>query len=125
VCFHVLFLKSTFLIVSVRLDVGGTSTDVSRFAGRYETVYETTTAGVTIQASPLYYNMISVLPLTASLSLRKWISTPWLQAEAVVLHLSMDFSGQAPRVRELSLGQLAIGLFSSHYNILTDANALL
>ena len=28
----------------------GTSTDVSRFAGDYEHVFETTTAGVTIQA---------------------------------------------------------------------------
>jgi len=32
-----------------RLDVGGTSTDLSRFDGQYEVVYETTTAGVTIQ----------------------------------------------------------------------------
>ena len=30
--------------------VEGTSTDVSRFAGSYEHVFETTTAGVTIQA---------------------------------------------------------------------------
>lgn len=29
--------------------MGGTSTDVSRFAGTYEHVFETTTAGVTIQ----------------------------------------------------------------------------
>ena len=28
----------------------GTSTDVSRFAGQYEHVFETTTAGITIQA---------------------------------------------------------------------------
>ena len=28
----------------------GTSTDVSRYAGEYEHVFETTTAGVTIQA---------------------------------------------------------------------------
>ena len=28
----------------------GTSTDVSRYAGQYEHVFETTTAGVTIQA---------------------------------------------------------------------------
>jgi hypothetical protein len=33
--------------------VGGTSTDVSRFAGRYEIVYETTTGGVTMQAPQL------------------------------------------------------------------------
>ena len=30
--------------------IAGTSTDVSRFAGSYEHVFETTTAGVTIQA---------------------------------------------------------------------------
>ena len=32
------------------LIMAGTSTDVSRFAGNYEHVFETTTAGVTIQA---------------------------------------------------------------------------
>lgn len=37
----------------IGLDVGGTSTDVSRFDGRYEVVYETTTAGVTIQSPQL------------------------------------------------------------------------
>ena len=30
--------------------VAGTSTDVSRFAGEFEHVFETTTAGITIQA---------------------------------------------------------------------------
>ncbi|KAI0219976.1 5-oxoprolinase [Lamellibrachia satsuma] len=34
----------------IGFDMGGTSTDVSRFAGNYEHVFETTTAGVTIQA---------------------------------------------------------------------------
>ena len=38
----------------IGFDMGGTSTDVSRFAGRYEHVFETTTAGVTIQVSFLY-----------------------------------------------------------------------
>jgi 5-oxoprolinase (ATP-hydrolysing) len=33
--------------------MGGTSTDVSRYAGQYEQVFETTTAGVTIQALSL------------------------------------------------------------------------
>ena len=42
-----------------RLDVGGTSTDVSRFAGRYEVVYETTTAGVTIQSPQLDINTVA------------------------------------------------------------------
>jgi N-methylhydantoinase A/oxoprolinase/acetone carboxylase beta subunit len=42
------------------LDVGGTSTDVSRFAGgRYEVVYETTTAGVTIQSPQLDINTVA------------------------------------------------------------------
>ena len=34
----------------IGFDMGGTSTDVSRYAGNYEHVYESTTAGVTIQA---------------------------------------------------------------------------
>ena len=42
-----------------RLDVGGTSTDVSRFSGRYETVYETTTAGITIQSPQLDINTVA------------------------------------------------------------------
>lgn len=37
----------------VGFDMGGTSTDVSRYAGAYEHVFETTTAGVTIQAPQL------------------------------------------------------------------------
>jgi 5-oxoprolinase (ATP-hydrolysing) len=41
------------------LDVGGTSTDVSRFDGRYEVVYETTTAGVTIQSPQLDINTVA------------------------------------------------------------------
>lgn len=41
------------------LDVGGTSTDVSRYDGRYETVYETTTAGVTIQSPQLDINTVA------------------------------------------------------------------
>lgn len=44
---------------SYRLDVGGTSTDVSRFDGRYEVVYETTTAGVTIQSPQLDINTVA------------------------------------------------------------------
>ena len=34
----------------IGFDMGGTSTDVSRYAGTYEHVFESTTAGVTIQA---------------------------------------------------------------------------
>ncbi|CAG8570843.1 4023_t:CDS:10 [Paraglomus occultum] len=37
----------------IGFDMGGTSTDVSRFDGRLEHVFETTTAGVTIQAPQL------------------------------------------------------------------------
>lgn len=51
--------KAVIDIHSVRLDVGGTSTDVSRFDGRYEVVYETTTAGVTIQSPQLDINTVA------------------------------------------------------------------
>ncbi|KAJ3341068.1 hypothetical protein HDU93_005700 [Gonapodya sp. JEL0774] len=37
----------------IGFDMGGTSTDVSRYAGQYEHVFETTTAGVLIQAPQL------------------------------------------------------------------------
>ena len=37
----------------IGFDMGGTSTDVSRYGGAYEHVFETTTAGVTIQAPQL------------------------------------------------------------------------
>ncbi|KAJ7598887.1 Hydantoinase/oxoprolinase-domain-containing protein [Mycena floridula] len=43
----------------IGLDIGGTSTDVSRFDGRYEIVYETTTAGVTIQSPQLDINTVA------------------------------------------------------------------
>lgn len=33
----------------IGFDMGGTSTDVSRFAGSYEHVFESTTAGVSAQ----------------------------------------------------------------------------
>jgi 5-oxoprolinase (ATP-hydrolysing) len=39
--------------------MGGTSTDVSRYAGAYEHVFETTTAGVTIQAPQLDVNTVA------------------------------------------------------------------
>jgi len=39
--------------------MGGTSTDVSRFSGRYEHVFETTTAGVSIQAPQLDINTVA------------------------------------------------------------------
>lgn len=34
----------------IGFDMGGTSTDVSRYDGEYEHVFESTTAGVSIQA---------------------------------------------------------------------------
>ena len=46
-------------MILFRLDVGGTSTDVSRFDGRYELVYETTTAGVTIQSPQMDINTVA------------------------------------------------------------------
>lgn len=50
--------KETDLPV-IGFDMGGTSTDVSRFAGSYEHVYESTTAGVTIQAPQLDVNTVA------------------------------------------------------------------
>lgn len=37
----------------------GTSTDVSRYAGHYEHVFEATTAGVTLQAPQLDINTVA------------------------------------------------------------------
>ncbi|XP_058129823.1 5-oxoprolinase isoform X2 [Anopheles coustani] len=43
----------------IGFDMGGTSTDVSRYAGSYEHVIESTTAGVTIQAPQLDINTVA------------------------------------------------------------------
>ncbi|KAG1152022.1 hypothetical protein G6F37_002401 [Rhizopus arrhizus] len=43
----------------IGFDMGGTSTDVSRFDGHFEHVFETTTAGVTIQAPQLDINTVA------------------------------------------------------------------
>ncbi|KAL9974396.1 hypothetical protein ACROYT_G011420 [Oculina patagonica] len=43
----------------IGFDMGGTSTDVSRYAGQYEQVFETTTAGITIQAPQLDVNTVA------------------------------------------------------------------
>jgi len=43
----------------IGFDMGGTSTDVSRYAGQYEHVFESTTAGVTIQAPQLDINTVA------------------------------------------------------------------
>ena len=46
------YRRETELAV-IGFDMGGTSTDVSRFDGNYEHVFESTTAGVVIQAPQL------------------------------------------------------------------------
>lgn len=38
----------------IGFDMGGTSTDVSRYDGTYEHVFESITAGITIQAPQVY-----------------------------------------------------------------------
>lgn len=43
----------------IGFDMGGTSTDVSRFCGVYEHVFETTTAGITIQSPQLDINTVA------------------------------------------------------------------
>ncbi|XP_058262915.1 5-oxoprolinase isoform X1 [Hemibagrus wyckioides] len=43
----------------IGFDMGGTSTDVSRYAGQYEHVFESTTAGVTLQAPQLDINTVA------------------------------------------------------------------
>ncbi|WWC58637.1 uncharacterized protein I303_101181 [Kwoniella dejecticola CBS 10117] len=43
----------------IGLDVGGTSTDVSRYAGRYESVWETTTAGISMFTPQLDINTVA------------------------------------------------------------------
>jgi 5-oxoprolinase (ATP-hydrolysing) len=48
-----------FTDVGLSLDIGGTSTDVSRYSGRYEITYETTTAGISIQSPQLNINTVA------------------------------------------------------------------
>uniref|UniRef100_A0A4W3GQN2 5-oxoprolinase, ATP-hydrolysing n=2 Tax=Callorhinchus milii TaxID=7868 RepID=A0A4W3GQN2_CALMI len=43
----------------IGFDMGGTSTDVSRYAGEYEHVFEASTAGITIQAPQLDINTVA------------------------------------------------------------------
>lgn len=47
------------LMPVIGFDMGGTSTDVSRYAGVFEHVFETTTAGVTIQSPQLDINTVA------------------------------------------------------------------
>lgn len=56
------FAKTSFAETEkavIGFDMGGTSTDVSRYAGTYEHVFETTTAGVTIQSPQLDINTVA------------------------------------------------------------------
>nr|ATG71135.1 oxoprolinase 1 [Juniperus procera] len=57
------YARTTFLMETekplIGFDMGGTSTDVSRYAGSYEQVLETQTAGVTIQAPQLDINTVA------------------------------------------------------------------
>lgn len=55
----VTFFSNLMLTSCLSSPQGGTSTDVSRFAGRYETVYETTTAGISIQSPQLDINTVA------------------------------------------------------------------
>ena len=50
-------MSSLYLYVFIFI---GTSTDVSRYAGSYEHVFESTTAGITIQAPQVSYLMIGL-----------------------------------------------------------------
>ncbi|MBN3271781.1 OPLA oxoprolinase, partial [Polyodon spathula] len=43
----------------IGFDMGGTSTDVSRYAGQYEHVFEATMAGITVQAPQLDINTVA------------------------------------------------------------------
>ncbi len=43
----------------IGFDMGGTSTDISRYGGRYELVFETETAGVRIQAPQLHIKTVA------------------------------------------------------------------
>lgn len=68
--------KETDLPV-IGFDMGGTSTDVSRYGGSYEHVYESTTAGVTIQAAQVYNKKkIKNNKLIITISQRKTIFVP-------------------------------------------------
>ena len=43
----------------IGFDMGGTSTDVSRYGGDYELVHETETAGVRIQAPQMHIKTVA------------------------------------------------------------------
>ncbi|XP_035226435.1 LOW QUALITY PROTEIN: 5-oxoprolinase-like [Stegodyphus dumicola] len=57
------YSKTTYNKISslpvIGFDMGGTSTDVSRYDGRYDHVYDTTVAGVSVQAPQLDINTVA------------------------------------------------------------------
>ena len=75
-----------------RLDEGGTSTDVSRFSGRYEIVYETT-----MQVSRFnHHNLISILSqlVVALVSRSETVCSflgPKAQEQNLVLHATGEW----------------------------------
>jgi len=75
----------------IGFDMGGTSTDVSRYAGSYEHVFESTTAGVTIQAPQVFFR--GQLLYDHSLRIHmclSWISIQWQPAEAPCCYLDRE-----------------------------------
>ncbi len=78
----------------IGFDMGGTSTDVSRYAGAYEHIFETTTAGVSLQTPSS-------------------ISTPWPQAAApgcsgLMVFLKSDLRVPAPTPVQPATGRAAL-----------------
>eukprot|EP00347_Sterkiella_histriomuscorum_P006120 403353992 len=52
-------LNEANLLPSIGFDMGGTSTDVSRYQDQYEHIFETTIAGISIQAPQLNINTVA------------------------------------------------------------------
>lgn len=111
----------------IGFDMGGTSTDVSRYAGSYEHVFESTTAGVTIQApqldintvaagggSRLFYRWAEGLHIGQSGSWRvaqsEHSNQRWLGRAATVLttQLSLHWEGGADRCLATAAMHLAV-----------------
>ena len=51
--------RITWLTLKISFDMGGTSTDVSRYDGKFEHTFENTTAGVTVMAPQLDINTVA------------------------------------------------------------------
>jgi len=60
----------------VGFDMGGTSTDVSRYGGQLEHVFETVTAGVTIQSPQLDISESLKLVFVSIFGLTRCLSSP-------------------------------------------------